>query len=260
MKRRVDYDHIAPGYDRRYCGDGMQDTAQVLQALARASHRGRTLEVGCGTGHFLGDLPIERPRLFGLDRSAGMLRRARQAQGSLNLVQGDAGSLPYAASSVDLGYCVNAIHHFDEPQAFIREAYRVLSCNGVLAIAGSDPRRQHHRWYLYDYFEGTYQTDLKRFPAWDRVSSWMSAAGFEEVDSRPVERIHQIREGRDVLSDPFLKQNSVSQLALLTEEVYAQGLRRIREAIKAAERDGQQCSFETDIRLHMLVGKKGRAG
>ena len=145
MKLRVDYDRIAPGYDRRYAGEGMRGTAQLLQALARASHRGRLLEVGCGTGHFLGNLSVSSPHLFGLDRSAGMLRRACREENRLSLVRGDAGSLPYADASMDLVYCVNALHHFDEPQAFIREAYRVLSRDGVLAIAGSDPREPPRR-------------------------------------------------------------------------------------------------------------------
>jgi ubiquinone/menaquinone biosynthesis C-methylase UbiE len=256
MKRRVDYDRIARAYDRRFASGGMRDTAHALQALERASPRGAVLEVGCGTGHFLRELPIEPERAFGLDHSAGMLRRAQELQPGSNLVQGDAKCLPCASSSFDLVYCVNAIHHFGEPQAFISEAYRILGCDGTLAIAGSDPRHRGHHWYLYDYFEGTYETDLERFPEWERLSSWMSAAGFVEVESRLVERIPGTKEGRDILSDLFLKKDSVSQLALLSDKAYAQGMRRIRAALEAAEREGRRIAFRTEILIHMLAGRK----
>ena len=256
MKRRLDYDRIAGNYDRRYEGGGMRATARALQDLARACPGGRVLEVGCGTGRFIRDLSAGPVRTFGLDRSAGMLLRAQHPGDCSHLVQGDAKSLPYAASSFDLVYCVNAIHHFDEPQTFIREAGRVLGSGGILAVAGSDPRDRRHRWYLYDYFDGTYETDLDRFPAWDSVRSWMAGAGFVRIESRLVERIPDSKEGRDVLSDPFLKKDSVSQLALLSDEAYARGIGRISEAIDAAERAGESISFKTEILIEMLVGTK----
>jgi SAM-dependent methyltransferase len=176
------------------------------------------------------------------------------------LVQGDAKSLPFAPSSFDLVFCVNAIHHFDGPQTFIREAGRVLRSGGILAVAGSDPRDRRHRWYLYDYFDGTYETDLDRFPAWDRVQSWMAGAGFAHIESRLVERIPDSKEGRNVLSDPFLKKDAVSQLALLSDEAYARGIGRICAAIDAAERAGESISFKTEILIEMLVGTKRGLG
>ena len=70
-QRKVDYDRIAPGYDRRFIDGGEQGaTATALQALARFQGSCRILEVGCGTGHWLASLRSANGMRFGLDLSA----------------------------------------------------------------------------------------------------------------------------------------------------------------------------------------------
>jgi hypothetical protein len=120
-----------------------------------------------------------------------------------------------------------------------------------------DPRAHRHRWYVYDYFAGTYETDLDRFPSWGTVVDWMVEAGFERIEWRLVERITDHKVGRDVFSDPFLQKDSCSQLTLLTDEAYAAGLRRIATALSEAEAEGRPLAFATDLLQAMLVGRVG---
>ena len=255
VNTKVNYDRIAPSYNRRFAGGGRQGVAVALQALASALTAGRILEVGCGTGHWLAGLGDASPRLYGLDLSAGMLVQARQREQNLDLLRGRAGQIPFPNASFDLVYCVNAIHHFQQQLGFIAEARRVLRPGGTLAVVGTDPRAHRSGWYLYDYFEGTYETDLVRFPSWGTVLDWMVTCGFQPVEWRIVEQILDHKVGRAVFADPYLQKDAVSQLALLSEDAYATGLARIEAALAAAEAIGEPLTFPTDLLLAMLVGR-----
>lgn len=251
---RVDYDRVAPGYNRRFAGGGTRGVAVALGALAGELRPERILEAGCGTGHWLAGLASAGRRLYGLDLSAGMLAQARARRAGLRLVRGRAGRLPIAAGSVDLVYCVNAIHHFDDPRGFVHEAARLLRPGGRLAVVGSDPRAAADAWYVYDYFPGTYETDLARFPPWDQVRGWLAEAGLRQIVSRTVEEIHDPKVGRAVLEDPFLAKDATSQLTLLSDEAYARGLARIRQALDAAEAAGETVIFQADLTMTMVSG------
>jgi hypothetical protein len=82
----------------------------------------------------------------------------------------------------------------------------------------------------------------------------MVAAGADRVRCRVVERIQDIKVGRAVLDDPFLAKDAASQLVLLSDEAYADGIRRIEAALARAEAHGETLLFPSEITLGMLVG------
>lgn len=136
--KRLDYDRYAATYDRRYEVNPLAGIAQALSALAAEVTPQRILEVGCGTGRWLpgfGDSPLT----VGVDASMGMLQQAF-AKGSRHIAAARANQLPFAAGQFDLIYCVNAIHHFDDPKQFIADAKELLTPKGCLGIIGIDPR------------------------------------------------------------------------------------------------------------------------
>jgi ubiquinone/menaquinone biosynthesis C-methylase UbiE len=255
--QQVDYDQIAPSYNQRYEASHLDGVLTALQALARDLETERVLEVGCGTGRWLADMDPECRHLSGLDPSSGMLDEARKRDHRLRLVEGRGEQLPFVDEIFDLVFCVNAIHHFDDPRGFVCEAHRVLGPGGALAVVGSDPHGRREEWYIYDLFEGTYETDLDRFPGWDAIKDWMTASGFLRVEGRVVERIVDHKVGREVLQDPFLQKHACSQLALLSDEAYAAGVRRIEAALARAEAAGDTLIFPTNILLAMIAGRKG---
>jgi len=136
----------------------------------------------------------------------------------------------------------------------VHEARRLLRPGGWLAVTGSNPRTAQDGWYVYDYFAGTYETDLARFPAWDEVRGWLAEAGFSRIRSQTVEEIHDPKMGRAVLEDPFLHKDATSQLTLLSDEAYAEGLERIRQALAAAEAAGETLTFRADLTMTMVSG------
>ena len=114
--RRVDYDQIAQSFEDRYVhGGGMPGVQAALLGLAREDGPRRALEVGCGTAHWIGLLRPMVRQAVGLDLFLGMLRQGRKHPEPLHLVQGRAEGLPFRAEAFDLVFCVNALHHFDDP-------------------------------------------------------------------------------------------------------------------------------------------------
>ncbi len=255
MPRRVNYDAIAATYNRRFQDGGTRGVAVALTALARELRPERILEVGCGTGRWLADLRAVTDQLYGLDLSGGMLAQARQRDGRMHLICGRAERLPFPAASFDLVYCVNALHHFEGQRDFVREARRLLRPGGALAVVGMNPHGRRDSWYVYHYFDGAYDTDLARFPAWGAVRGWMTEAGFEPITGQTVEHIRRERVGWTVFDDPFLRQDATSQLTLLSDAAYAAGLERIRAALHVAQANAEELVFRSDIVLGMLVGR-----
>jgi ubiquinone/menaquinone biosynthesis C-methylase UbiE len=166
--KRVDYTEVAAAYDQRYKLDSLSGIAEQLQRLLEEVNGRRALEVGCGTGHWLISMSNCMLRC-GVDCSAAMLNEAKKKDGSLALIQGAASHLPCCRNVFDFAFCVNSLHHFDDPAASICEAYRIIPESGALAIIGMDPQAEHDRWYLYDYFPETYETDLERYPTGDTI-------------------------------------------------------------------------------------------
>jgi SAM-dependent methyltransferase len=255
FKKRVNYDQVAPTYDKRFAryAGGREDIAGALIDLVGEVQARRVLEVGCGTGHWLSVLTPLDCKVYGLDLSRGMLSVARSAD-LPNLVRGSADANPFALAMFDLVFCVNALHHFADARHFIRQSRMLLQPGGALAVVGMDPHSGRDRWYVYDYFPGTRETDLRRYPSSSAITDWMIEAGFDSVRWRVAERLRYTRSGRDILDEPMLQKNATSQLTLLSDEEYSAGIARIQAAIAQVEAAGEEIVFAVDVSLQMVVG------
>lgn len=256
-KIKVNYEHLAPGYDERYPLPAEEEArGKALLTLAMQGKARRILEVGCGTGHWLKGLAGWTADRYGLDLSEGMLRKAAANDLRIHLARGSALDLPYAENHLDLIYCVDAIHHFGDARRFIEQAYRVLRAGGRLAIFGNDPHSGEVSWYGYDYFDGTRETDLKRFTPHSVLIKWMQEVGFKDIESPTIENLGGRKQGRQVYDDPFLKKTATSQFALLSDDAWQAGLERIQTAIALAEKEGREIVFESRWPVKMVTGSK----
>lgn len=250
---RVNYDKLAPSFDARYTPGLYDPVLRTLRALVLGKRPESALEAGCGTGYWLSALRDLLPRMYGIDYSAEMLRKATSRDSGARLVRTTAELLPFRSSSFDLILCVNALHHFERLDEFISEARRVVRRGGTLAAIGMDPHHGRDYWCVYDYFPETKEADLIRYPSSGRITDAMLRAGFDTVDCRVACRLVQTRVGAAVLEDPELQRNGCSQMALLTDEQYAAGIERIKSALLLSE-SREPPTFGANIAMMMHCG------
>lgn len=115
----------------------------VLERLA--PRPGETaVDVGCGTGtevRRMAGMVGTSGRAVGIEPHAGLRAEAiSRAEGaaSVELLDGDAQSLPFADGTVDVLRCERVWQHLPDPDAAAREVARVLAAGGRAAIVDSD--------------------------------------------------------------------------------------------------------------------------
>jgi SAM-dependent methyltransferase len=153
--------------------------------------------------------------------------------------------------SFDRVFCINAFHHFQGKVVFLTEAMRVLRPGGLMMIVGLDPHTGVDQWYIYEYFANVLEIDRRRYPASSQIREWMQAAGFADCVTREIQHLPVRLGARAALEQGRLDKSVTSQLSVLTDEEYRQGVARVRQAVAAAEARGeslylshvQRCAF-----------------
>ena len=103
------------------------------------------LDVGCGPGRLAVTLRDHGVGYVGLDRSAGLLREAREKSGG-RYVRGDAHALPIADARFDRVLAMNALYHVADWKQTLREMRRVTRPGGriVASTNGAGAMRRIH--------------------------------------------------------------------------------------------------------------------
>ncbi|HEX2050793.1 MAG TPA: class I SAM-dependent methyltransferase [Actinomycetota bacterium] len=98
-----------------------------------------TVDVGAGEGRLPRDLVARGHRVVALDASAAMVAAARAADAIVPVVQADAARLPLANEVADLVVAFMSLQDFDDMDAAVREAARVLAPGGRFCFAVVHP-------------------------------------------------------------------------------------------------------------------------
>ncbi len=110
-----------------------------LFARCGLSSAPRVLEVGCGTGAILQDLPKNASEVHGLDLSASSLRSCRQNVPRAALTRGDARALPFSDRLFQITFCHYLLLWIPDPLRALLEMKRVTASSGyVIAFAEPD--------------------------------------------------------------------------------------------------------------------------
>lgn len=126
-------------WHRRYLQQAKwtRELRTYLFQKARLDHASWVLEVGCGTGAILSELP-GHTLLNGLDIDATALAQCQIHAPAASLVQGDALQLPYSNELFDIVYCHFLLLWVDDPLQTLREMKRVARA-GAAIIAFAEP-------------------------------------------------------------------------------------------------------------------------
>ena len=141
--------HYAPraaAYVSSAVHSGGPDLDQI-EAFARARPDTRVLDLGCGGGHVSYRVAPHVREVVACDLTPDMLALVKQTareRGLTNIAveQGAAERLPFADGSFDVVLCRFSAHHWDNMEAGLREARRVLKrAGGAVFADGFAPAR-----------------------------------------------------------------------------------------------------------------------
>ncbi|WP_345638408.1 class I SAM-dependent methyltransferase [Rugosimonospora acidiphila] len=130
------YDLLAPKFDHTPFRTPQSILAATTEALSELGPFGEGLDVCCGTGAGMLVLgPLCEGRVTGVDFSAGMLARARDAHPEAAWVRADARALAFV-EDFDLAVTFGALGHFlpAERPALFEGVYRALRPDGLFAF------------------------------------------------------------------------------------------------------------------------------
>tara|TARA_B100000315_G_scaffold157246_1_gene145836 strand:- start:19578 stop:20318 length:741 start_codon:yes stop_codon:yes gene_type:complete len=242
----VNYDAVAPAYDRRYETNRLDGVEAVLRRFIGKSECADVAEVGCGTGHWLAKIRNLVRRAAGLDLSAEMLDRARIAAPDALVVRGRAEQLPWTTGRFDLLYCVNALHHFGNVEAFLAEARRVLRPHGAFMTIGLDPHTNLDTWWIYDYFPTARQADRGRYLPTSTIRGQLEAHGFMDAATTVAHHVSASVPFATALERGMVDRCAASQFMVVSDTAYEEGLRRLR---------AEQPVLHADLRLYVTFAR-----
>lgn len=128
-KQAIVYDNsIYSMYPRKCYG-------AVIKEIKALQYR-NLLDVGCGTGEILNKIATDKNNYYGLDLSEKMIEIAKSKKNSKNITYlvGDSEFLPFDNETFDVIICIESFHHYPNPNAVMKEFYRVLNNGGILLL------------------------------------------------------------------------------------------------------------------------------
>lgn len=227
--KHVDYDTIAPAFDRRYEQQRWTSLEAVLRRFLAGCDDAAVAEVGCGTGHWLafaGEM-ARAGQLFGIDLSWGMLERAKNAAPRAHLARATAERLPWRDASMSRVFCINALHHFASPERCFRECRRVLRPGGSFLTIALDPRTGSDSWWVYDYFPAALAADRERYLATGHIRELLARAGFASPATTVAQQIAAAVPFAVARARGLLDRRSTSQLMMISDAEFAEGMERL---------------------------------
>ena len=112
-----------------------QRRVKTILHFLEAQPEDRVLEVGCGAGNVLEQIPSKR--LHGIDLSPYLLKKSKKrlAQLPTRLLQTNAGQLAFADGQFAKLVCTEVLEHVPDPRRVVQEMARVAAPEAVLVIS-----------------------------------------------------------------------------------------------------------------------------
>lgn len=131
------YDSTADFYDGRYRDIQEKKFRAVRKEFGDAEY---VLEVGCGTGLFIGDISQFAEFYVGVDFSHEMLRKASSRAKDALLILADADNIPLKDSIFDAVISLTLLQNMPQPRITIEEMSRMTKEDGKIIITALEKK------------------------------------------------------------------------------------------------------------------------
>ena len=244
MRARVDYDTHGRGYSLHRRAD-----PRIASRIHAALGGARTvLNVGAGTGSY-------EPRdrwVLAVEPSATM--RAQRPRDAAPAVNARAEALPFDDGAFDAAMACVTVHHWQPPEAGLRELRRVA--RGPVVVFTFD--LEHLPAWQLEYLAEAVEVERPRFPAIDDIAATLG--GRTRVEAVPVPGdcedafFEAFWRRPEKLLDPSIR-GSQSVWALLERDVEERTVERLAGALRSGAWDAvhghlrERESFDGSLRL-----------
>ena len=108
--------------------------ARMIDKLLDPKSGERLLEIGSSAGYRIEGYAEKGVELWGVDADHDAIETGKRTGSPVNLIEADAGNLPFADDFFDKVLCVHLLEHLPDPKKAIGEMARVLKPQGQAVI------------------------------------------------------------------------------------------------------------------------------
>jgi SAM-dependent methyltransferase len=212
--------------------DGLSEWREAVRRHLRPSQGMILVDIGAGTGAFAAAFSDWFGlSIFAVEPSAAM-RAEIPRRPDIQVLEGDASSLPLPDGSADGAWLSLVIHHIPDLEAAAREIRRVLRPGAPLLLRQGFPGRID-QVELVRWFPETART-VDTYPSVEQTCRAFAAAGFHQ------DALERVRETYPTSLADFLGQvdtfrQADTTMRGLSEDEFLRGKKRLRRAVRHAE-------------------------